>query len=76
MHSHESAFCMSGKHLEALGQRLLCAWGSSSSSGTVVKLMRAESGVLPRALLLRPLGPSGCKKPPKTNTLPRTSSGA
>lgn len=61
MHSHESAFCMLGKHLEALGQQLLHARGSSSSSGTVIKLTRAESRVLPCALLLHPLGPSGCR---------------
>lgn len=56
---------MSGKHLEALGQRLLRARGSSSSSGTVVKLMRAESGVLPHAPLLCRLGPPGLQIAPK-----------
>lgn len=42
----QSARLGSGKHLEALGQWLLCVQGSSSSTDMVFKLMRAEIGVL------------------------------
>lgn len=42
----QSARLGSGKHLEALGQWLLCVQGSSSSTDMAFKLMRAETGVL------------------------------
>lgn len=42
----QSARLGSGKHLEALSQWLLCVWRSSSSTDMVIKLMRAEIGVL------------------------------
>lgn len=42
----QSARLGSAKHLEALGWWLLCVWGSSSSTDMVIKLMRAEIGVL------------------------------